>query len=241
MAYTSSTLVRGLQLPFAHGPNSRSLLKLSPKLPVRGGVLLSPTTAPAPIKLASVFPSKQKAASSLEVKQPAANMPSGATGVIALLAASRERREFERKLANEMQQQRSNGNDTTRATPDSEKLDREAAAAAAQAMLKESAAAEAAAFRAEEAKKGRPQNVFQAIAASSKILLTPTSSLGFVRNGVDDCATDFVWDGLTALPWRAHLVASLARDAGESGDAVFSISHQVAAFADGDVISYMTM
>lgn len=177
----------------------------------------------------------------MEVKPSAAIVPSGATGVIALLIASRERREFERKLANEMQQQRSDGTDTTKATPASENLDREAAAAAAQALLQEAAAAEAAAFRAEEAKKGQPQNVFQAIAASSKILLTPTSSLGFCRGGVDDCATDFVWDGLAALPWRAHLVASLARDAGESGDAVFSISHQVAAFADGDVNSYMTM
>ena len=241
MAYTSSTLVRGLQLPFGNGPNSRALLKLSPKLPIRGGVLLSPTTAPAPVKLAAVFPSKPKVATSLAFKQPAQIMPSGATGVIALLAAARERREFERKLANKLQQQRDDGTDETKATPASEKLDQEAAAAAAQAILQEAAAAEAAAFRAEEAKKGLPQNVLQAIAATSKILLTPMTYQGFDRGGVDDCATDFVWDGLAALPWRAHLVASLARDAGESGDAVFSISHQVAAFVDGDVVSYMTM
>jgi hypothetical protein len=241
MAYTSSTLVRGLQLPFAHGPNSRALLKLSPKLPVRGGVLLSPTTAPVPLKLASAFPSKQNAATRSEIKQSAVIMPSGATGVIALLAASRERKEFERKLVNEMRQQRSDGNDATSSTPALQNLDQEAAAAAAQAMLQDAAAIEAEAFRAEEAKKGYPQNVLRAIVASSMILLTPTSFLGFARGGIDDCATDFVWDGLTALPWRAHLVASLSRDGGESGDAVFSISRQIAAFADGDVVSYMMM
>jgi hypothetical protein len=241
MAYTSSTLARGLQLPFGNGPNSRAFLKLSPKLPVRGGVLLSPTTAPAPIKPAAVFPCKPKAPSKLEFRTPAEAMPSGATGVVALLAASRERREFERKMAVDMQQQRSDGTDATGATPASEELDREAAAAAAQVMLQEALEAEAAAFRAEEAKKALPHNVLRAIAASSMIMLTPTSFLGFARGGVDDCATDFVWDGLAALPWRAHLVASLARDAGESGDAVFSVSHQVAAFADGDAVSYMTM
>lgn len=78
-------------------------------------------------------------------------------------------------------------------------------------------------------------------AACPQIMLTPASFQGFARGGIDDCATDFVWDGLTALPWRAHLVASLARDAGDSGDAVFSIGNQVAAFADGDVASYMMM
>jgi len=72
-------------------------------------------------------------------------------------------------------------------------------------------------------------------------MLTPTSFQGFARGGIDDCATDFVWDGLTALPWRAHLVASLARDAGESGDAVFSVGSQVAAYKDGDVVAYMMM
>ena len=241
MTYTSSTLARGLQLPFGNGPNSRALLKLSPQLPVRGGVLLSPTTAPAAMKAAVAFPSKPKAASKVEFKPPAAVMPSGATGVVALLAASRERREFERKMVIDMQQQRSDGSDATRATPASEEVDREAAAAAAQVMMQEALAAEAAVFRAEEAKKALPQNVLRAIAASSMIMLTPATFLGFERGGVDDCATDFVWDGLAALPWRAHLVASLARDAGESGDAVFSVSHQVAAFTDGDAVSYMTM
>ena len=241
MAYTSSTLVRGLQLPFANGPGSRALLKMSPKLPIRGGVLLLPSTAPAIDKTASAFPSKPKAVTKVELKAPAAAVPSGVTGVVALLAASRARREFERKMAYEMQQQRNDGSDANQATLASEALDDEAAAAAAQEILQKAAAAEAAAFRAEEAKKGLPQNILQAIAASSKIMLTPTSFIGFVRGGVDDCATDFVWDGLVALPWRAHLVASLARDAGESGNAVFSIGRQVAAFADGDAASYMTM
>ncbi len=241
MTYTSSTLVRGLQLPFGNGPSSRAFLKLSPKLPVRGGVLLSPTTAPAPDKPALAFPSKQKAVTKVESTTPAAVVPSGVTGVVALLAASRARREFERQRADEIQQQRSDGTDATKATPVSEELDREAAAAAAQEMLQQAAAAEAAAFRAAEAKKGLPQNVLKAIAVTSKILLTPTSFLGFARGGVDDCATDLLWDGLAALPWRAHLVASLARDAGESGDAVFSIGRQVAAFADGNAVFYMTM
>jgi len=240
MNFTSSTLVRGLQLPFGNGPSSRALLKLSPKLPVRGGVLLSPTTAPACDKQTSTFPPKPKTTAKVELKTTAA-LPSGVTGVVALLAASRARRDFERKMADELQQQRSDGTDATKATIASEESDREAAAAAAQEMLQKSAAAESAAFRAAEAKKGLPQNVLRAIAASSKILLTPPSFLGFTRGGVDDCATDFVWDGLTALPWRAHLVASLARDAGESGDAVFSIGRQVAAFVGGDGVSYMSM
>ena len=169
MTYTSSTLARGLQLPFGNGPNSRAFLKLSPKLPIRGGVLLSPTTAPAPIKPAAAFPSKPKTSSLTERKPAAAALLSGATGVVALLTASRERREFERKMAKEMQRQRSDGSDETRSTPASQDLDQEAAAAAAQAMLAAAAAAEAAAMRAEEAKKGLPQNVLQAIAASSKV------------------------------------------------------------------------
>lgn len=176
MAYTSSTLARGLQLPFGNGPNSRAFLKLSPKLPIRGGVLLSPTTAPS-VKSAAAFPSKPKASSSVQLQKPAANLPSGATGVVALLTASRERREFERKMAKEMQGQRNLGTAETQATPATDELDREAAAAAAQAVLQQAAAAEAASLRAEEAKKGLPQNVLQAIAASSKVGVGVPSSL----------------------------------------------------------------
>jgi hypothetical protein len=227
-----------LPLPFGNGPSSRALLKFSTKLPVRGGVLLSPTTAPAPVKPPPALSSRAKTSTKVDFKNTVATIPSGATGVVALLTASRERREIERKMAKEMQQNRC---DAATATPESEALDQEAAAATAPAMLREAADADAAAFSAAEANKGLSQNLLQAIAASSKIMLAPASFLGFERGGVDDFATDFVWDGLAALPWRAHLVASLARDVGESGDAVFSISRQVAAFADGDVVSYMTM